>query len=206
MTFASKLKEGEVYLLNRDPKLAPVIKKYGPCRLKPHKNHYAELVSAIAGQQLSAKAGDTIWRRVLDIFDGDMPTPRQLIGVDTEVLRACGVSYGKAGYMKDLAEHIIDGRLDTGHLTTLSDQKLIDQLTAIKGIGEWTAHMFMIFSLGRLDILPTGDLGIKKATLNLYGLKQLPDPKELEKLAGQKRWSPYRSIASWYLWKSLDNT
>lgn len=205
MTFASKLKKGEVYLSSHDQKLALVIKKYGACQLKPHKNHYAELVSAIVGQQLSTKAGDTIWRRVLDIFDGDMPTPEQLVGVDTEVLRACGVSYAKVAYMKDLAEHIIDGRLDMKHLTALSDQELIAQLTAVKGIGEWTAHMFMIFSLGRLDVLPTGDLGIKKAAMNLYSLKQLPNPATLEKLASQNQWTPYQSVASWYLWKSLDN-
>src|SRR3989344_8248468 len=109
MTFAKKLRKGEVWLSSCDKKLSPVIKRYGACQLRPHKNHYAGLVSAIVSQQLSAKAGDTIWQRVLDIFGGNMPAPEQLVEVDTEVLRACGVSYAKVAYMKDLAEHIIDG-------------------------------------------------------------------------------------------------
>jgi len=203
--FASQLKSGEEWLFANDLKLSAVIKKYQPCTLAPHTNHYAELVSSIVGQQLSAKAGETIWRRVLGVFNGRMPAPEQLLKVDTEELRACGVSYAKVAYMKDLAEHILDGRLDMDHISSLPNDEIIRELTAVKGIGEWSAHMFMIFSLGRLDILPVGDLGIRKAAMKLYGLPELPDKIALEKKAAKNSWHPYESIASWYLWKSLDN-
>jgi DNA-3-methyladenine glycosylase II len=204
MTFAQKLRQAEKHLSQHDKQLAALIKYYGAAGLKPHTDYYGELVSSIVGQQLSAKAGATIWRRVLELFDGQMPSPQQLVEIDAEKIRAAGVSYPKIGYMKDLAQHIIDGRLDLDHAATLSNQELMTQLTAVKGIGEWSAHMFMIFSLGRLDILPVGDLGIRKAAMALYGLGELPDRFTLEKLAAKNRWPPYESVAAWYLWKSLD--
>lgn len=193
------------HLKEHDPKLAPFINRHGPWRLRPHSDHYGELVSSMVGQQLSVKAASTIWRRVLELFAGKMPTPEQLLAVDSEQLRACGVSYPKINYMKDLAQHIIDGRLDMAHITSLPNNELIEQLTAVKGIGEWSAHMFMIFSLGRLDILPTGDLGVRKAVMLLYGLAALPNRQDLEKLARKNHWPPYESVAAWYLWQSLDN-
>jgi DNA-3-methyladenine glycosylase II len=205
MNYSTQLEAAESHLAKNDPQLAAVIKKYGPCSLTTHSDHYAELVSSIVGQQLSTKAGNTIWRRVLDVFDGKMPTPEQLIKVDTERLRACGVSYAKVGYMKDLATHIIDGRLNMPHISKLPNDEIIRELTAVKGIGQWSAHMFMIFSLGRLDILPVGDLGVRKGAMMLYGLKDLPNGKTLEKLAFDNSWSPYESVAAWYLWQSLDN-
>lgn len=205
MNFKAKLKIAEDHLSKNDFRIAGVIKKYGPCDLTTHSDHYAELVSSIVGQQLSTKAGNTIWRRVLDVFDGQMPTPEQLIKVDTEKLRACGVSYAKVGYMKDLATHIIDGRLNMPHISKLPNDEVIRELTAVKGIGDWSAHMFMIFSLGRLDILPVGDLGVRKGAMQLYGLSDLPDRETLEELAAKNEWNPYESVAAWYLWQSLDN-
>jgi DNA-3-methyladenine glycosylase II len=205
MSYQDELKIAENQLAKNDSKLAVVIKKYSPCDLTRHSDHYGELVSSIVGQQLSTKAGSTIWRRVLDVFGGQMPTPEQLIKVDTEKLRACGVSYAKVGYMKDLAAHIIDGRLDMAHISTLPNEEILRELTAVKGIGNWSAHMFMIFSLGRLDILPVGDLGVRKGAMQLYNLKELPDAKTLEKLAAKNNWNPYESVAAWYLWQSLDN-
>lgn len=205
MTYKIKLKVAEDHLARNDPKLAVVIKKYGPCNLTTHNDHYGELVSSIVGQQLSTKAGNTIWRRVLDVFGGEMPVPEQLVAVDTEKLRACGVSYAKVGYMKDLAAHIIDGRLDMEHIAKLPNNEILRELTAVKGIGDWSAHMFMIFSLGRLNILPVGDLGVRKGAMQLYGLSDLPDLKALEKLADKNSWNPYESVAAWYLWHSLDN-
>jgi DNA-3-methyladenine glycosylase II len=205
MSFTAQLRKAEGYLSAKDKKLARVIAASGPCRLKPHTDHYGELVGSIVGQQLSAKAAGTIWRRVLDLFGGKMPSPQQLIEVDPEKIRVAGVSYPKIAYMKDLAQHIIDGRLDLEHVSTMPNEQLIEQLTAVKGIGEWSAHMFMIFGLGRLDVLPIGDLGIRKAIMNLYKLKQLPDPPAIVTISNKNKWHPYESVAAWYLWQSLDN-
>lgn len=205
MNFQQKLRAAEEYLAKVDKKLAPVIAASGPCRLKPHSDHYGELVGSIVGQQLSAKAGATIWRRVLDLFGGKMPTPEQLIKIDGQKLRDAGCSWPKVGYMKDLAEHIIDGRLDMQHISTMPNEQLIEQLTAVKGIGQWSAHMYMMFGLGRLDILPVGDLGVRKAIQNLYGLADLPTPEQIITVANENKWHPYESVASWYLWQSLDN-
>jgi len=200
------LRAAEKHLAKNDPKLAVLIARHGPCDLKPHTDHYGELVSSIVGQQLSAKAGDAIWRRVLDLFGGKMPTPRQLIKIDAEKVRAAGVSYPKIGYMKDLAAHILDGRLDLDHIATMPNDQLIEQLTAVKGIGEWSAHMFMLFGLGRLDILPVGDLGVRKAIMRVYKLPELPDPAKIITIANRHGWHPYESIAALYLWSSLDNS
>lgn len=201
----AKLRSAQQHLSDADPILADLIKRFGDCQLTPHTNYYGELVSAIIGQQLSEKAGATIYNRFLTLFDGRLPTPEQIIAVDTEAVRAIGCSYSKVGYMKDLAQHIIDGRLDMAHIATLPNDVVIEQLVAVKGIGEWSAHMFMMFSLGRLDILPTGDLGIRKAMMQLYNLSELPKPPVMHKIALENGWTPYQSVASWYLWQSLDN-
>ncbi len=201
----ARLRQAEAHLKKADPKLEKLINKFGSSALQPHTEYYGQLVDAIIGQQLSEKAGATILKRLMGLFGDKLPSPEEILRTDDEKLRAIGSSYAKASYMKDLAQHIIDERLDLEHIATLPNDTVIEQLTAVKGIGEWTAHMFMIFSLGRLDILPTGDLGIRKAMQNLYGLKSLPLPKEMHKIARKYHWSPYESVASWYLWKSLDN-
>lgn len=201
----NQLQEAQQYLAKNDQILAGLIERFGTCKLTPHTNYYGELVSAIIGQQLSEKAGATIYKRFLTLFDNTLPTPEQIIAIDTEAVRGIGCSYSKVGYMKDLAQHIIDGRLDLDHIATLPNDIVIEQLVAVKGIGEWSAHMFMMFSLGRLDILPTGDLGIRKAMLQLYGLYELPKPAQMHEVALKNGWAPYQSVASWYLWQSLDN-
>lgn len=206
MAFEQKLREAEKYLAKKDRRLARVIQTSGPCRLQPHTDHYGELVGSIVGQQLSAKAAGAIWRRVLDLFDGKMPTPEELIKVDNQKLRNIGLSWAKVKYVKDLAQHALDGRLDLNHIATMPNDQLIEQLTAVKGIGEWSAHMFMIFGLGRLDILPVGDLGVRKAIQNLYKLDSLPAPEQIITVANQNNWHPYESVAAWYLWQSLDNS
>src|SRR5262249_36177237 len=155
---------------------------------KPHTDHYGELVGSIVGQQLSSKAAAAIWLRVLDLFGGKMPTPEQLIKIDDQKLRDVGLSWAKVRYVKDLAQHILDGRLDLQHISTMPNEQLIEQLTAVKGLGEWSAHMFMMFGLGRLDILPTGDLGVRKGVMQLYGLKELPTPEQMITVAHKNRW------------------
>jgi DNA-3-methyladenine glycosylase II len=206
MDWNKQLRKAEQALGHADPVVGALIDRYGPCALNPHTDYYGELVGAIIGQQLSEKAGATIYKRFLGLFEGRLPTPEQIIATDTEAIRSIGCSYSKAGYMKDLAQHIIDGRLDLAHIATLPNDEVIRQLVAVKGIGEWSAHMFMMFSLGRLDILPTGDLGIRKAMMQLYDLPELPKPQVMHELALTHHWAPYQSVACWYLWQSLDNT
>lgn len=205
MTFQQKLRQAEAHLAKNDKRLAPVIAASGPCRLKPHTDHYGELVGSIVGQQLSTKAAATIWQRVLALFDGHMPTPEELILVDDQKLRDAGLSWAKVKYVKDLAQHVLDKRLDLEHVATMPNEQLIEQLTAVKGLGEWSAQMFMMFGLGRLDILPMGDLGVRKAVMNLYGLKAMPTPEQMITISNKNHWHPYESVASWYLWQSLDN-
>lgn len=205
MSWHTTLQDAQTHLKKSDPVLARLIAQYGDCQLAPHTDYYGELVGAIIGQQLSEKAGATIYKRFLTLFDDKLPTPEQILATDTEAIRGIGCSYSKAAYMKDLAQHIVDGRLDLAHIATLPNDVVVKQLVAVKGIGEWSAHMFMMFGLGRLDTLPTGDLGIRKAMMLHYKLAELPKPAEMFEIALRNNWSPYHSVASWYLWQSLDN-
>ncbi len=206
IVFKNSLINAQKHLSKVDPLLAQLIIKYGKCKITPHTDYYAELLDSIISQQLSVKAASTIHGRVLGLFEGNVPTPQQLLEIEDETIRSCGVSYAKISYLKDLASHVIDGRLDLNHISTLPNNEVMEQLVAVKGIGEWSAHMFMIFSLGRLDILPVGDLGVRRAAMNLYKLGDLPKSADLELLSKKHHWSPYESVAAWYLWKSLDNT
>jgi DNA-3-methyladenine glycosylase II len=165
---------------------------------------YGALLRSIVGQQLSTKAARTIYGRMTDLFDGHAPTPRQLLAVDPERIRAAGLSYSKIAYLRDLAARVEDGALELERLPELPDEEVSAQLTAIKGVGQWTADMFMMFHLGRPDILPVGDMGIRRAVQVEYRLRKPPDPKRLEKIA--RPWRPYRTLACLFLWSSLDNT
>jgi DNA-3-methyladenine glycosylase II len=164
---------------------------------------YEALARAIVGQQLSTKAARTIYGRMLELFDGHAPTPKQLLASDPDAIRAAGLSRPKIAYLRDLAQHVEDGELELERLHDLPDEDVIEQLTAVKGIGDWSAHMFLMFHLGRPDVLPVGDLGIRNAVKAQYRLRKLPDPKRMEKIA--KPWRPYRTLACLYLWSSLDN-
>jgi DNA-3-methyladenine glycosylase II len=164
---------------------------------------YGTLIRSIVGQQLSTKAAATIFGRVLDLFGGEVPAPKQLIGADPDALRAAGLSRAKVAYLRDLAERVEDGDLDLDHLIELSDEQVSEQLTAVKGLGQWTADMFLIFHLGRPDVLAVGDLGIRRAVERAYGLPEIPDAATLTRIA--EPWRPYRSLGCLYLWASLDN-
>jgi DNA-3-methyladenine glycosylase II len=164
---------------------------------------YGALVRSIVGQQLSTKAARTIYERLIELFDGRTPTPAELLEADPEDIRGAGLSRPKVAYLRDLAEHVEDGELELHLLAELPDEEVSAQLTAIKGLGQWTADMFLIFHLGRPDVLPVGDLGIRRAVEGLYGLSDLPSPAELEEIA--EPWRPHRSLACLYLWRSLDN-
>jgi DNA-3-methyladenine glycosylase II len=165
---------------------------------------YGALLRSIVGQQLSTKAASTIYGRMLELFGGHAPTPKQLLKADPDKIRAAGLSRPKIAYLRDLAQHVEEGTLELERLPDLPDEEVSAQLTAIKGLGQWTADMFLMFHLGRPDVLPVGDQGIRRAVKVEYRLRKYPDPKRLEKIA--KPWRPYRTLACLYLWSSLDNT
>ena len=165
---------------------------------------YGTLVRAIVGQQLSTHAAATIFGRVRDLFGGHTPTPAQLLGAEPDELLAAGLSNAKVAYLRDLAQHVEDGTLALEELPDLPDEEVVAQLTAVKGVGRWTADMFLMFHLRRPDILAVGDLGIRRAVEVQYGLRKLPDAKRVERIA--RPWRPYRTLACLYLWSSLENT
>ncbi|HET8689862.1 MAG TPA: DNA-3-methyladenine glycosylase [Candidatus Saccharimonadales bacterium] len=193
-------------LAANDPILKPIIERAGPCHLRPHRNYYWELVDAIISQQLSVKAAASIERRFQELFDSEVPQPEQILKSSVDELRTVGLSRPKAGYILDLAQHIVDGRLKFDRFDELSDEEITKELTDVKGIGKWTAHMFLMFCMARADVLPVGDLGIRNSIRQLYGFDHLPTPADIEAVAEKYNWAPYRSVASWYIWQNLDNT
>jgi DNA-3-methyladenine glycosylase II len=164
---------------------------------------YGALLRSIVGQQLSTKAASTIYGRMIDIFGGHAPTPKQLLAADPEEIRAAGLSRPKIAYLRDLAQHVEDGTLELDKLDKLPDEEVSAQLTAVKGLGQWTADMFLMFHLRRPDVLPVGDQGIRRAVQVQYRMRKLPDPNRLEKVA--RPWRPHRTLACLFLWSSLDN-
>jgi DNA-3-methyladenine glycosylase II len=200
--------DGLEHLRRSDDTLARVIDERGPLDLDARvrgrpQDAYGALLRAIVGQQLSVAAARTIYGRFTHLFGGRTPSPEDLLEVDVDALRGVGLSRAKANYVRSLAEHVISGELELERLDELSDEEVATEVTAVKGLGQWTADMFLIFHLGRPDVLPVGDLGVRRAVERLYGLEALPSAAELEALGG--RWRPYRSLASLYLWESLDN-
>lgn len=194
------------HLSQQDSRLAKVIARYPRCDIRPHKNYYQELVDSIISQQLSVKAARSIEKRFCELFgSSDFPAPEQILTKDIEELRSAGLSRPKAAYIRDLAQHVVDGRVKFDHLDDLSNHEIIGELTAVKGIGEWTAHMFLLFCMGRLDVLPSGDLGVRHGVQALYGLDHCPPPDEVKEIAKKNSWHPYESVAAWYMWQSLDN-
>ncbi len=164
---------------------------------------YGALVRSIIGQQLSTKAARTIYGRLAAQFGDRAPTPEQLVAANDETLRAAGLSRQKASYLRDLACRVLDGSLELERLHKLPDEEVASRLVAVKGLGRWTADMFLMFHLRRPDVLPVGDLGVRRAAERAYGLPGLPDAGELLALA--EPWRPYRSLACLYLWESLDS-
>lgn len=162
---------------------------------------YGALLRAIVGQQLSTKAARTIYLRVLDLFGGTTPSPEQLLEADEGNLRGCGLSGRKTEYVRDLARHVLSGELELDRLGELEDEQVIEEIVAVRGLGRWTAEMFLLFHLQRPDVLSGGDLGIRKAIQIEYGLEEMPTPTRVVGLG--ERWRPYRSLASLYLWESL---
>ena len=201
----TELQRAATYLSKHDPILKPVIARAGLSTITPHKNYYWKLIESIISQQLSVKAADTIEGRFKALFNEALPSPEAILAVPLEQLRAAGLSGAKANYIRDLAQHVLDGKLKFDHFDGLSNNEIIAELIAVKGIGEWTAHMFLMFCMGRLDILATGDLGIRNGIRALYGLADAPSPEQVKAVARANHWHPYESVACWYVWHSLDN-
>ena len=187
--------------LKKDPKFAKIIMQVGDYNVKITKNRYQSLVESIISQQLSGSAANSIIKKFRKLYKPKFPKPRDVIKTSDSKLRTTGLSKMKIVYIKELSKKIESKELNMRKISTQSDEQVIEVLTDVKGIGRWTAEMFLIFSLGRLDILPVGDLGLKKGIQSMYSLKELPEKEQIEQLA--ESWKPYRTVATWYLWKSL---
>jgi DNA-3-methyladenine glycosylase II len=197
-------------LAKSDPTMAALMERVGKIdlatRLRRRSEErpadaYGALLRAIVGQQLSTKAARTIYLRVLDLFDGDTPSPERLLEASEGDLRGAGLSGRKVEYVRDLASHVLSGELELDRLDALSDEEAIEEMVAVRGLGRWTAEMFLIFHLERPDVLSGGDLGIRKAVQIEYGLEEMPTPQRVVEIG--EAWRPYRSLASLYLWESL---
>lgn len=193
-----------------DPTMAALIERVGKIDLKTRLRRrseekpadaYGALLRAIVGQQLSTKAARTIYLRVLDVFDGTTPSPERLLEASEADLRGAGLSGRKVEYVRDLAVHVLSGELELDRLGELGDEEVIEEIVAVRGLGRWTAEMFLIFHLERPDVISGGDLGIRKAIQIEYGLEEMPAPQRVVEIS--EPWSPHRSLASLYLWESL---
>jgi DNA-3-methyladenine glycosylase II len=201
--------EAVAHLRGADPVMAQIIERVGPCMLGastdrggPAHDHYGALLRAIVGQQLSVSAARSIYARLTDRYGGRTPKPAQLLADDPDELRAAaGLSRAKVVFLRDLAERLETGDLQLGDIEDVPNEEVAARLLDVKGVGQWTVDMYLIFHLGRPDVLPVGDLGIRRAAMLAYGLRKLPQPERLVKLA--RPWRPWRSVASWYLWASL---
>lgn len=189
------------HLAVADARLAAIIKSVGAYEIKMRRDPFQSLVEAIIYQQLAGSAADAIYSRFVKIYNRS-PRPSQLLATRDAKLRAAGLSGRKIQYLKDLALRVSDGRLRLSRLPRLPDEEVIEQLVQVKGIGRWTAEMFLIFCLGRQNVLPVADLGLRKAMQKTYSLDELPSPKNMCNIA--QPWRPYCSVATWYMWKSLE--
>jgi DNA-3-methyladenine glycosylase II len=195
------MRKAVAHLKKCDPVLRAIIERVVPCRMEFGPAQFSSLAEAIVYQQLNGKAAVTIFNRFVALA-GEPLTPEGILKLSDEQLRSVGLSKQKSSYLKDLAAKAAGGMLDFSQLPALSDDEVIEHLTQVKGIGVWTAHMFLIFSLRRPNVLPTGDYGVQMALKKHYRKRKLPKPKDMEKIA--RAWEPYRSVACWYMWRSLD--
>jgi DNA-3-methyladenine glycosylase II len=198
-------KKAVAHLRDADPVLATIIQRVGPCRFTPSRDgtHFDALMRSIVYQQLSGKAAGTILARFVALYGVGGPQPADVAATDDAALRAVGLSRQKASYLKDLAAKVASGALPLDHIDTMSDDEVIAHLVQVKGIGRWTAQMFLMFRLGRLDVLPELDLGIQTAVHKAYRMRKRATPKDVQRKGA--KWKPFSSIASWYLWRSLEN-
>jgi DNA-3-methyladenine glycosylase II len=191
------------HLRTADEKLAPVIDRHGEPTIAPTRDAVQSLARAIVYQQLSGKAAQTIWARLLALYPGKrFPRAAAILATPDEALRAAGLSGAKAAALKDLARHVVERRLVPARLPAATDEEIAAMLLPVRGIGPWSVDMFLMFALARLDVLPVGDLGIRKGMQRHFRLRKLPEAEKMMKLAAP--WRPYRSVASWYMWRLLE--
>jgi DNA-3-methyladenine glycosylase II len=195
------MKKAVDHLKKSDAILAAVIARVGPCQIAYREPTFETLARAIVFQQLSTKAARTIYGRLEEAAGGKL-TPESIQNLSVGEMRRAGLSRQKLGYIRDLAEHALSGKVDFARLPAMNDEEVIASLTDIKGVGEWTAHMFLLFSLRRPNVLPVGDLGVRTAIQRAWRKRKLPTPKQVEQIA--RGWHPYCSFAAWYLWRSLE--
>ncbi|MCB0711229.1 MAG: DNA-3-methyladenine glycosylase 2 family protein [Ignavibacteriae bacterium] len=203
MSFTAELEKGVRTLIRRDRVIRDLKRQHGLPTFRPHGKYFTTLVRSILSQQISGSAAKTIIGRVSEVV-GTLNDPRLLSEVPDDLLRSCGVSSQKLSYLRSLSEHVIEGKLKLRSLSRVEDEEIITALTDIKGIGVWTAKMFLLFSLGRLNVLPYEDLGVRKGAMIAYGLDEMPGKAELEALSSECGWEPYQSIASWYMWRATE--
>lgn len=190
------------HLIKVDARMAKVIARTGPCLLMPRRDYFVTLCKAIFSQQLSTIVAASLFKRFRNEFPKQRPTPELLLRAlteDAEFFRRCGLSRQKAAYLKDLAEHFVSNRIPTRKLSRMSDEEVIEALVNVKGIGRWTAEMFLMFVLNRPDVLPVDDLGLREGVRDIYQLKERPTPKQVIEMC--EHWRPYRSVATWYVWR-----
>jgi DNA-3-methyladenine glycosylase II len=191
------------HLRTVDQKLAPVIERHGAPAITPTTDAVRSLARAIVSQQLSSKAADTIWRRLLALYPGTrFPGPAQILATEDSALRGAGLSGAKAAALKDLARHVVEKKLVPARLPAATDDEIAQMLLPVRGIGPWSVDMFLLFALARPDVLPVGDLGIRKGMQRHFGLRKLPEADKMTRLAAP--WRPYRSVAAWYMWRLLE--
>lgn len=199
------VEKGVLHLIENDKKLAEIIEKSPRFVPLVKREHYWTFVESILSQQLAGAAARAITNRVKTYFN-NKPTAQLVVDAPAEELRALGVSWAKIKYIKDLSEKKLSGEVHFRGLQYKTDQQIIEDFIKVKGIGVWTVHMYLIFNLARMDVLPVGDLGVKKGAMLVYGLKKMPDEKKLIQLSKKNNWSPYNSLASWYLWKAVEQS
>lgn len=203
-----ELQKAQKFLSELDPYFANLIEVYGNCKIVRKHEEFRELVDAIISQQLSVKAGSTICNRFFNLYASvnhtDNLAPNLVLNISTDEMRAVGISNQKAKYIHNLANHFIENSHVVTNFDAMSNSEIIDNLTKVKGIGRWTTEMFLMFSLGRLDVFPFDDLGIKNAIKKKYNLEEKPSKEFMIEVSEQ--WAPYRTVASWYLWRSLNNS
>ncbi len=192
------------HLSDNDGTISTLIRKFGTCNLQPHSQYFNSLLRAIIGQQLSVKAASSIYKRFNEYFN-HKPKPEEILKSSDLLLRGFGLSNAKVKYVKDLSLKVISKEIKIRNFSYRTDEEIIFELCKVKGIGLWTAQMFLMFTLGRMNVLPVSDLGIRKSIMLNYGLKKLPDEKKIRQIAKKNNWNPYCSIVSLYLWKSLDS-
>lgn len=201
--FNEELERGVRKLVRRDPAIRDLKRAHGLPAFRPHGDYFRTLVRSILSQQISGSAAATIIGRVEDAA-GTLSDPAAIAALPDEILRSCGVSGQKLGYLRSLGEHVRDGRLNLRRIAKLPDEEVIAALVDVKGIGVWTAKMFLMFSLGRLDVLAHEDLGVRNGVRIAYGLETQPERKEVEAIAEANGWAPYRSVACWYMWRATE--